>query len=117
MLRLAFLASSLTPTTLTLTISSLASSTSTITTLLMVTSMLPVAEPIVKHKSTLCTRGEAKSICVPQVNLLELTYHPILEINHRIFQTRPRCIHEFVSIRFRCDILVQCPLHIHTSPF
>ena len=38
-----------------------------ITTLLLLTSMLPVAKPIVKHKSTLCTRGEAKSICVPQV--------------------------------------------------
>lgn len=68
-LRLAFLASSLTP-PLTLTTSCLASTSSllpTITTLLMVTSMLPVAEPIVKHKSTLCTRGETKSICVPQV--------------------------------------------------
>ena len=63
-LRMASLASSLTS-SLTLTFSSLLP---TITTLmLLVTSMLPVVEPIVKHKSTLCTRGETKSICVPQV--------------------------------------------------
>ena len=45
----------------------LAYTSSTLTTLLLLASTVPLVNPIVKHKSTLCTKGEAKSICVPQV--------------------------------------------------
>ena len=72
-LRMAFSLTS--PLTFTATSSSLLP---TIATLLLVASMLPVAEPIVKHKSTLCTRGESKSICVPQVPPAFL--YPILHL-------------------------------------